>query len=44
MALFTISGAGIGIYAGVRADLASLHAKHTATHDRLELIEAKVFK
>ncbi len=42
--LLGAAGVAIGIYTGIRADLARLHERVSAHHDRLETIERKVFK
>lgn len=37
-------GLAVGVYAGIRADLARLHERVSSHHDRIERIEGKVFK
>lgn len=37
-------GLAIGVYTGIRADLARLHERVNAHHDRIEIIERKVFR
>lgn len=37
------TGAG-SVYAAIRADLATLHARTMAAHERIDFIQARVFK
>lgn len=39
-----VAGVAVGVYAGIRVDLARLHERMNSHHDRIERIEGKVFR
>lgn len=42
--ILTAGAGAAGMYAAIRADLATLHARMNAAHERIDFIQKQVFK